>query len=196
MQATARMASVVSSTLPARRRLIRDVRPTSMHLSPMAPSVESFVECAREFCSLAEASRTFGASELWRVRSVLLQLLYHMPAIETSPQAAEHDGLRPDDDTYRRISTRFAAAPFNFYRVVFDPHDFDATDEPVTGMLSDDLGDIYRDLSQGLSSADSGHLEDACFEWTLSYRTHWARHAVQALSAIETFRLERYVPEP
>ena len=29
MQATARMASVVSSTLPARRRLIRDVRPTN-----------------------------------------------------------------------------------------------------------------------------------------------------------------------
>ena len=28
MQATARMASVVSSTPPARRRLIRDVRPT------------------------------------------------------------------------------------------------------------------------------------------------------------------------
>ena len=31
MQATARMASVVSSTLPARRRLIRDVRPFRTH---------------------------------------------------------------------------------------------------------------------------------------------------------------------
>gem|GEM_PF-2470372 len=34
MQATARMASVVSSTLPARRRLIRVVRPTSMRKLP------------------------------------------------------------------------------------------------------------------------------------------------------------------
>ena len=33
MQATARMASVVSSTLPARRRLIRDVRPNSQPMS-------------------------------------------------------------------------------------------------------------------------------------------------------------------
>jgi hypothetical protein len=63
------------------------------------------------------------------------------------------------------------------------------------GMLPDDLGDIYRDLAEGLNSADSGHLEEACFLWALSYRTHWARHAVHALTAMEMFRLERHVDD-
>ena len=42
MQATARMASVVSSTLPARRRLIRDVWPTQRF--PMEDDVPELIE--------------------------------------------------------------------------------------------------------------------------------------------------------
>jgi hypothetical protein len=161
----------------------------------MAPSIESFVEAAREYCALAEASGTFGASGLWEVRSLLLRLLYHVRAVEDSPWGAEHVSCRPDHETWHRVSSRFAGAPFSFYRVVFDPHDLEATDEPVMGMLPDDLGDIYRDLAEGLNSADSGHLEEACFLWALSYRTHWARHAVHALTAMEMFRLERHVAD-
>jgi len=58
MQATPRMASVVSSTLPACRRLIRDVRLHSMH--PLRPeidtrkdgSADSFQAGCLEFCRL------------------------------------------------------------------------------------------------------------------------------------------------
>ncbi len=41
MQATARMASVVSSTLPARRRLIRNVRPTQHAIRHEVPAMPS-----------------------------------------------------------------------------------------------------------------------------------------------------------
>lgn len=45
MQATAQMASVVSSTLPARRRLIRDVSPTlhvPSHMNPETPPSQAY----------------------------------------------------------------------------------------------------------------------------------------------------------
>jgi hypothetical protein len=87
----------------------------------------------------------------------------------------------------RRDSAIFPSACIESF---FDPHDFEAKDEPVVGLLSDDLADICRDLSEGLSSAKSGHIKEACFEWSQSYRTHWSRHAVSALAAIELYRTD------
>jgi hypothetical protein len=58
------------------------------------------------------------------------------------------------------------------------------------GTLADDLADIYRDLAEGLSNAEQGHMEDACFDWAQSYQSHWARHAVNALGAIEIYRTD------
>ena len=59
MQATARMASVVSSTLPARRRLIRDVRQTDVNLHVVAEvfvllfePLESFEKFPASICPL------------------------------------------------------------------------------------------------------------------------------------------------
>jgi hypothetical protein len=154
------------------------------------PLLDNFVAAAREFCALAEREGAVTESDLWKVRELLLRLIYNMPAVEVAPQEVDHDGAGPDGEKYAKVARRFAGFPFNVYRFVFDPHNLDESDKPVMSTLSDDLPDIYRDLAQGLDNARQGHLEDACFEWSTSY-SHWGRHAMSALSAIELYRMDR-----
>lgn len=156
----------------------------------ISPHLDEFISAAGEFCSLAEKEEPLDESDLWKIRSLLLRLIFHIPAVDVAPHGTGFEGSRPDNVTYERVVRRFSGFPFNLYRVVFDPHDFEATDEPVMGLLSDDLADIYRDLAKGLSNHAQGHRDDACFDWSHSYRHHWARHAVNALAAIEIHRIE------
>lgn len=141
---------------------------------------------------MAEDDRPLTKADLWIFRELLIRLILNIPAVEAHQHGADFDGNRIGDDEFGRAVRRFGAFPFNFYRVVFDPHDFEADDEPVTGMLADDLGDIYRDLAPGLDNAKRGHIDDACFEWSHSYQSHWARHAVNALAAIEIYRTDNF----
>lgn len=157
-----------------------------------APSVEAFQSAAEEFCAMSEGDRQLTRDDLWRFRELLIRLIFHIPAVESHQHGADFEGRRIGDEEFGRAVKRFGELPFNFYRVVFDPHDFEATDEPVTGMLADDLGDIYRDLAEGLDNARKGHIDDACSDWAQSYMSHWARHAVNALAAIEIYRTDNY----
>jgi len=158
-----------------------------------SPSVDEFVVVAREFCSFAEATEPVKDADLWRVREMLLRLLFHVTALEKAPKAFDSEGKRPDDALIKKVAARFSGFAFDHYRVVFDPHDFTKTDEPVVGMLWDDLADIYRDLAEGLDNVEKGHLADACSDWTNSYKFHWARHAVNALAALEIYRMDNFL---
>ena len=157
-----------------------------------SPRIDEFITAAIEFRSLAERQEPLKESELWEIRGILLRLVFHIPAVDGASHSTAFDSVRADDVTYQKVVRRFSDFPFNFYRVVFDPHDFEATDEPVMGLLSDDLSDIYRDLIEGLSNYENGHLEEACFDWSFGYRSHWARHAVNAIAAIEIYRTDNY----
>lgn len=153
-----------------------------------ASNLQIFQEAAEAFCTLATGEEPLRSGDLQRIRGLLLQLLFHIPAVEAHRQDTAHEGVGPDAAAYEIAVRRFGTLPFDFYRVVFAPHDFAATDEPVVGSLADDLADIYGDLAEGLDNARKGHLDEACFDWALSYRTHWCRHAVNALAAIEIYR--------
>ena len=156
------------------------------------PSVIEFQAAAEDFCAMAERQESLTKADLWRIRDQLIRLIFHVSAVESHQHGADFDGHRIGNEEFASVVKRFSVFPFNFYRVVFDPHDFEAEDEPVTGMLADDLADIYRDLSEGLDNAKNGHIDDACFDWSQSYTSHWARHAVNALTAIELYRTDNY----
>jgi len=65
------------------------------------------------------------------------------------------------------------------YWKVFDPT---TEKDPVEGMLSDDIADIYLDLQDGLNLLASGApAGDAYFKWRFDFRAHWWRHAADAL---------------
>jgi hypothetical protein len=152
------------------------------------PDLSRFIEAAKEFCNLARAEGPADESDLLPIRNLLLRLLFHMPAVDAAPRDFEAEGAGADQAAYHRVLERFSSLPFNHYKTVFDPHDLEEPDEPVMGMLSDDLADIYRDLAEGLNHCERGDLPAACAEWSVSYRIHWARHAVSALAAIEIHR--------
>lgn len=123
----------------------------------------------------------------------MLRLIYHIPAVESADQNVELDAGDLDEASFHHAIKRFWQLPIYNYLVVFDPHDLEADDEPGMGMLSDDLSDIYRDLAIGLADFKKGYVSDACFDWAFSYRGHWARHAVNALGAIEIYRIDNYL---
>ncbi len=82
-----------------------------------------------------------------------------------------------------------------FYREVFDPY-AEPTDGEVTGDIIDDLGDIYRDLEQGLVHWRNGKHGEALWEWRFNFQIHWAEHATSALRAIFALSAWRDVPWP
>jgi len=81
---------------------------------------------------------------------------------------------------------RIADLPLQYYRVVSNP--LDVVDEStVVGDLCDDLADIYGDFWHGLQAYDAGATIYAVNYWRDSYRDHWGRHAVGAVSAIDAY---------
>jgi hypothetical protein len=52
-------------------------------------------------------------------------------------------------------------------------------------MITDDIGDIYRDLRRGLYQADSGRPDEAVWEWRFSFETHWGSHVTNAIRVMQ-----------
>ncbi|MBK9385577.1 MAG: DUF5063 domain-containing protein [Planctomycetes bacterium] len=68
------------------------------------------------------------------------------------------------------------------YWMLFDRY---ADEAPVAGELSDDLLDIYVDVSRGLALGRSPATRAAAlWEWRFHFDMHWGAHAVQALNAL------------
>ena len=154
------------------------------------PLVEQFRQAAEVFCALVESDGPFGPGELLRFRDLLLRLLLHLPAVEAAQDLElDYDCSRPGAEAHALLVKKLNGFPFERYREVFDPHDAEATDEPVVSLLSDNLADIYGDLRGGLELARAGQLGAACAEWAQMYRFHWHRHALGALTAIESWRV-------
>ncbi|MEM6927207.1 MAG: DUF5063 domain-containing protein [Myxococcota bacterium] len=68
-------------------------------------------------------------------------------------------------------------------RDLFDPCTTEPG-EPVANTLADDLSDVWRDVTEGLSLYDAGHRGSACVHWRLGHGSHWGEHAVGALRAL------------
>ena len=194
-----------------------------------SPNLADFVAAAGEFCALAEINRAPTEADLWRVRELLLRLMYNIPAVEkrnsrkrkTTKADAERlqllidnritvkewmsgdgkedrEGKRPTDAQRHAVRKRFNGFPFQLYNAFFDVLDIagalQGKNTPDIGMLSDDLTDIYIDLSAGLDNYRHGAVREACFDWAFGYQSHWARHAVGALQAIEIYRTDVAIP--
>ena len=151
----------------------------------MTLAAESFTENVEWFCDWAEGD----AHTLIEGRQHLITLMSSIPWIEDFRDAGSDDADFPrrGHDGWKEDHQRFADLPFQYYRSVFDPHDFDSTDEPVTGDLHDDFSDIFGDLWHGLQAHRAGQTQDALAHWVDSYFTHWGHHASSALNAIDEF---------
>jgi len=151
----------------------------------MNTAAANLVRSAERFCEWAESDQ----HALVEARQLILELMITIPSLEHFRHAgtSEVEFPRRDHQRWKQDHQRFSDLPFQYYRAIFDPHDIEATDEPVMGDLHDDLADIYGDLWHGLQAYRSGDSEEAISLWVDSYFFHWGRHASSALSAIDTF---------
>lgn len=104
-----------------------------------------------------------------------------LPDVE--PTGRQYDELTALDTCYQQVGRNAAemAGDRNVYWKVFDPREHE---EPLAGSLTDDLGDIYRDLHRGLCIARLGEISDACWDWRFNFEIHWGNHATDAIRVL------------
>jgi Domain of unknown function (DUF5063) len=148
--------------------------------------VEKFAEIARRYCAWAESSASETHSEMQMAQKFLAELNYFVLDL---PDDEFEDDVELEDvstEQWKLVRERFSNLPVNGYWTIFDPI-YDEEKVAVYGMLSDDLGDIYRDIKYGLLLFDAGHFSEAVWEWRFNFNIHWGRHLLDAQKVIYSY---------
>jgi hypothetical protein len=87
------------------------------------------------------------------------------------------------DESALATSPPLPELPFDYYYVIMQPLTLEP-EQPVVASLADDLDDIRADLRRGLRLFEAGRVEAACWEWRLSFRSHWGAHLTNAQRAL------------
>jgi hypothetical protein len=141
-------------------------------------TISRFVKQAEAFCDFVDAAASLSLNErLFEARQKLTDLLgeaFKLP---------EGDGEASDPGENIALPSDWPGfGEYDYYFEVFDPYKLE---EPVTGHLSDDIFDIYRDLKRGLVAYNRGETGAAVWEWRFHFEIHWGDHAVDALRALQ-----------
>jgi len=153
-------------------------------------AVDCFAKEVRTFCAWARGDD--GAA--LDVRSALLRvvalynaaiLLPHPWKESLSSELAEAEVSKAEIDLVLR---RVSDLPLQFYFEVFDP--FEMSPEPVTGHITDDIGDIYSDVARGLVLYDRGQKDEALWEWGFNLKIHWGEHATGAIRVLHAYLVQ------
>ncbi|MES2299485.1 MAG: DUF5063 domain-containing protein [Pseudomonadota bacterium] len=147
----------------------------------MDQSLARFAELARAYCHWAEGMPASAQEDAKLARLHLARL--YAQALELSEGECGDDPREISHEAWRCVFERFGALPVNYYGTCFSPSIIPA--ESSIGDLADDLADIWRDLKEGLSLFDAGHVDAAQFEWRLHFNIHWGRHAASALYVLQ-----------
>jgi len=151
---------------------------------------------ARSFCSLIETPQSSNEKEFLQIIQRLLLTLYtlglDLPDIYVSADV-DFDTNLSDTEMKRILKFIGARVPFSYYWVVLNPVDMQNLADTGTGDLTDDLGDIYKDLKTTLimfDKEDSVAKENAVWQFKFDYDSHWNQHAIEALQAIYHYLYE------
>jgi len=146
--------------------------------------LDRFIAASRVFCDWC-ASKPLSEPDEARKALAHLTQIYLLALDLKHPKEMDYEieGKASDGAGWQQVYQRAAALPFQYYGSIFDPQSVPPED-PVIGDLADDIADIHRDLSEGLSLYDQGHYPEA--EWSLwfSFQSHWGRHATGAIRAL------------
>ena len=157
--------------------------------------LDRFYAAARSFMTCVDSASTLASDAFLIQTSHCLAELYgaalDVPVVEPE---SEHlvDARRPAEERLKEWNERYVSlkeklGASDAYWVVFDST---KQEEPVQGSLADDITDIYLDLKQDLLLRDKGLARaDLIFQMYLSFREHWAKHAIHALNTINDLRL-------
>ena|ERR1700733_5230454 len=156
-----------------------------------AASVEIFRQSAESFCTLVEEPRSEPKQGALEALLVALSEIYYLGLL--LPQIEPSMNYWPLDDIAEReadVRTTLSAliGREDLYWLVSNPQSTPPK-EPVGGMLSADLSEIWGDLKGGLLTLErygEAALDDVHWDWRFSLKSHWGSHAVSALAALHS----------
>ena len=145
----------------------------------MSLAAESFTENVIAFCEWAEGKN----HSLIEARQRILALMSSIPYLESFRGAIESDEEHESrgHEGWKKDMERFSDLPFQYYKTIFDPHDFEEKEKAIVGDLRDDLSDIYSDLFEGLSAYRKGYKREAIGHWVQSYFFHWGAARISSI---------------
>jgi hypothetical protein len=149
-----------------------------------AAAIERFSSAALAYCKWLEAYPG-TAHEEHRTATYLVAELY---AAALALPDTEPNGIDPPvlgREQRAALLTRLRSFPLQYYWEIFHPLS-DTPETAVCGNITDDLGDIYIDVKEGLY-AYAQSKQDAVWHWRTTFGLHWGAHATSALRALHAF---------
>lgn len=140
----------------------------------------------------ADETTSANVRELFSVLSELQSAAAQLPPVRLQDGVSLSQGSDMEESSTDLEDARAASAlaeaaasklPLDAYCTVFDA--LDSSDRvAIMKNLSNDLGDIYLEISRALALSGTMPLDETVWNWRFSYYTHWGRHIVHALAAV------------
>lgn len=153
----------------------------------------TFVETAKNFCSFIETKQSNSYQTfLATIQKQLIELYIYGAGLPefSSPKDRDIKEVGITDKDIKEILLLIRDRINDpFYWTVFDPTDHNDT-ASVCGDLTDDLGDIYKDLKTFLIEFEKGDdnvKQNALWQLKWSFDYHWNDHCMDAIYAIHYF---------
>ena len=130
------------------------------------------------------------------VRQALIRIgALYFAALQLPPEWSEELADAPDTesipgDEKRAVYERAAARLPSRTTLGSSTRSYIPPEEPVVGSIGDDVADIYDDVVSGLVEYEAGHAARAVWQWAFGLRSHWGRHATDAIYALHIWLTE------
>jgi hypothetical protein len=146
--------------------------------------VARFTAAAERYCGLVEDGGSSKDEQLLlAVAEALAELYAAALRLPDAPlESSDLPETRLSHQAWRDAFFPFAAA-LNEARRAFEDSDTDWTTRFL--FLNDDLGDVYRDMKEGLLLRAAGvDVAEIVWQWRFDFWSDWGEHAVSALKTI------------
>jgi hypothetical protein len=153
-----------------------------------------FVTVALEYCSFAEAVKTYTLPEFADKATKLLPLLYLKASL--LPDILPGDEFVPayevTEEAYESLRSQIAGTlgEYDSYLETFHP-DMPFSDTPVVAFISENLADIYQDTANFVSlyrQRDEALMREAVALCRNNFRQYWGQPLLNALKALHAVR--------
>ena len=135
-------------------------------------SLENFIQYAEEFCFFVENHRTIRESDYSLWLEQIVGLYRCALELDYPPSVSDENDVE--------VNIHLSAESDNFYWMLYNPL---VLEEPVGGILIDDIQDIYREIKKGIMFFQTNPAA-ALWEWKFGFDNHWGNHAVDAIRAL------------
>jgi hypothetical protein len=153
-------------------------------------AVRDFPRAAESFCELIDRLGECNRGQLFDKVAVQLahvcSIAAQLPVVEPDTEGEDYseEEVASHSEEYQKLTTslRKKINDLDVYWTVFDPT---RREEPDSGSLSGDLAEVYLDLKDALElHRRGGATNDLYWDWRFDFRSHWSRHATEALKVI------------